>query len=506
VSFPYTGTGFPFGLAIAPDCTFALVANYSGDNIGRIDLITNKVTFHADICNPNGIAISPDGTFALVTSTSSRNITHVDLGTYEVVFTYGWTTEEGVSLGFKHPNGVSIAPDGTFAFVVNNTSNTVGRINLFTRTLTFPYSGFSGPNGIAISPDGTFALVACGSSHKVGRIDLVTDEVTFPYAGFNVPCGVSIAPDGTFALVANYTNNTVDRIDLVTHEVTPPFAGFSSPTCTAISPDGAFALAANYNGNSVGRIDGDIRAGFNTGAVWQGRWCSEMEHQWLPRNLWKEQWGGGFVHPPTPGTAADVRQAPTALAPRAEVPQAVPSSANARLSKRAVVCMAPGCKPRTFGFFTRRHTCTLCHSAVCTKCLTTANKHFSPWGGVGDGGFRHCHACQQLVDSPRWPIVDASRFADAVKAEADGIPLVVQTLAGDQHVVAGGSGWATATDLLRFVVSAVPALQALGGAEQLALMAGSVAVDPHFYTSEVRARMVRGEIPATVVVVVVSDG
>jgi hypothetical protein len=110
------------------------------------------------------------------------------------------------------------------------------------------------------------------------------------------------------------------------------------------------------------------------------------------------------------------------------------------------------------------------------------------------------------VDSPRWSTVDASRFADAVKAEAAGIPLVVQTLAGDRHVVAGGSGWATATDLLQFVVNAVPALQALGGAEQLALMAGSVAVDPHFYSSEIRGRMVRGELPAAVVVVVVDGG
>ena len=103
---------------------------------------------------------------------------------------------------------------------------------------------------------------------------------------------------------------------------------------------------------------------------------------------------------------------------------------------------------------------------------------------------------------PRWTTEEAVQFADAVKAEADCTPLVVRTLAGDRHEVAGGSGWATAVDLRRFVVKAVPALLTLGGPEQLMLMAGSVVVDPNYYTSEARAQMTRGELPAEVVVVV----
>jgi hypothetical protein len=106
------------------------------------------------------------------------------------------------------------------------------------------------------------------------------------------------------------------------------------------------------------------------------------------------------------------------------------------------------------------------------------------------------------VEAPRWTDSEALAFAAAVKTEADGtMPLVVRTLGGGRHEVAGGSGWATAVDLRQFVAKAAPAAWELGAAEQLTLMAGSAVVDPHFYTSEARAQMVRGELPAEIVVV-----
>ena len=53
------------------------------------------------------------------------------------------------------------------------------------RSATF--KGFSTPAGVAISPDASFALVANQSGHNVGRIDLRTGTVTFPYCGFKNP-------------------------------------------------------------------------------------------------------------------------------------------------------------------------------------------------------------------------------------------------------------------------------------------------------------------------------
>ena len=80
---------------------------------------------------------------------------------------------------------------------------------------------------MAIAPSGGFALVANGPDNNVGRIDLGTGAVTFPYTGFNYPHGVAIAPAGGFALVANAGGDNVSRIDLGTGAVTFPYTGFS---------------------------------------------------------------------------------------------------------------------------------------------------------------------------------------------------------------------------------------------------------------------------------------
>jgi hypothetical protein len=255
-----------------------------------------------------------------------------------------------------------------------------------------------------------------------------------------------------------------------------------------------FALVANYGGNNIGRIAGALRTDFNTGGLWQGKWLPDREYYSMLSKVWAAQWGDGFTHPsPGPAPANDVRIFPTALPTPTSIPEVSACIISTLRTKKVAVCMGSECKPRLFGVFVKRHVCKLCGSTVCGKCSRKLH-----------GGGNRCHACQRLVDSPRWSGAYAERFANAIKSEADCTPLVVRTLGGDRHVVAGGSGWATATDLLQFVVKAVPALRALGGPEQLALMAGSAVVDPQFYTSEVRAQIALGELPAEVVVVVLA--
>ena len=77
------------------------------------------------------------------------------------------------------------------------------------------------------------------------------------------------------------------------------------------------------------------------------------------------------------------------------------------------------------------------------------------------------------MEAPRWTDADALKVKDAVDNEADGrVQLVLRTLGGDRI---SGSLW----------VKVVPAAWKLGTAGQLTLLAGSVVVDPQFYTSKV---------------------
>ena len=248
----------------APSGGFALVANYDGNNVGRIDLGTGAVTFpYTGFSLPQGVAIAPSGGFAPDRPRHRRRHLslhrvlqpvrggdrplggvrpgrqrprqqrgpdrpgyrrrHLSVHRVQLPARGGDRPRGGVRPGHQHrrqqrgpdqprhrrrhlslhrvlpvllyPRGVAIAPSGGFALVANFDGN-VGRIDLGTGAVTFPYTGFS-PHGVAIAPSGGFALVANAGGDNVSRIDLGTGAVTFPYTGFSAPDGVAIAlPSG----------------------------------------------------------------------------------------------------------------------------------------------------------------------------------------------------------------------------------------------------------------------------------------------------------------------
>ena len=67
------------------------------------------------------------------------------------------------------------------------------------------------PTSVPSAPSEGFALVTNYGGNSVGRIDLDTGNITFPYTGVSNsalnPTGVAIAPSGEFALVADYGGN-----------------------------------------------------------------------------------------------------------------------------------------------------------------------------------------------------------------------------------------------------------------------------------------------------------
>jgi sugar lactone lactonase YvrE len=448
---------------------------------------------------PSAVAIAPNGTFALVANTGGNNVGRINLATNEVTFPYA---------GFDTPSGVALSPDCRFALVANTGKDNVGMIDLLTREVTFPHVGLSAPTGVAIAPDGTFALVthtATYCSDTLERIDLLTKKITLPCAGskcngdFSNPSAISIAPNGRFALTTNTGDNTVGRIDLVTNEVTFPYIGFDAPCGIAIAPNGKFALVTNKDSGIMSQISGDLQSGFN-GTHWLGQWVCAADELKHVESTWMQQWGSGFVHA-LPGIA-DARTTPVALPalPDGRVPRLAPGVLDAAAAKKSPACTVPGCPSRPFGLLVKRHHCTLCGTAVCSTCSKSHDDE------TGRNCWVRCRPCQRLVLLPRWSVQHAEVFAAAIRAEANSTPLVVRTLGGDRHVVAGGSGWATAVDLRQAVVGACPELGALGDYTQLVLMCGTDVVDPFFFTSETRARMARGELAAELIIAVCVSG
>ncbi len=185
--------------------------------------------------------------FAYVTNNSSNTVSVIDTATNIVVAT----------IPVDSPAGVAITPDGKHAYVANYKSNTVSVIDTATNTVVamIPVGGF----GVAITPDGQHAFVTDYTSTTVSVIDTATNTVmaVIPNVG---GFGVAITPDGQHAYVpnqniSNISNNTVSVIDTATNTVVgSPIPVGSNPIGVAITPDGKHAYVAN-GGGDVSVID-----------------------------------------------------------------------------------------------------------------------------------------------------------------------------------------------------------------------------------------------------------
>ncbi|MGH6839291.1 MAG: beta-propeller fold lactonase family protein [Methylocella sp.] len=166
-----------------------------------------------------------------------------------------------------------------FAYVTNESDNTVSVIDTATNKVvaTVPVAG--GVGSIAVAPDGKHAYVANFDSNTVSVIDTASNTVvaTVPIGcspASNTSCllnGVAVTPDGKYAYVANSTsirlpvipdgkhpdvmNNgkfsfpgpgTVSVIDTATNTVVgSPIPVGVDPRGVAITPDGTRAYVAN---------------------------------------------------------------------------------------------------------------------------------------------------------------------------------------------------------------------------------------------------------------------
>jgi YVTN family beta-propeller protein len=136
------------------------------------------------------------------------------------------------------PVGVAITPNGQFAYVTNNSSNSVSMINTATNTVVgSPIAVGTMPEGVAITPNGQFAYVANTGSVPPGEpgdtvsvINTATNLVISTITVGNHPFGIAITPDGKLAYVANDASNNVSVINTATNQlVGSPIQVGSSP-------------------------------------------------------------------------------------------------------------------------------------------------------------------------------------------------------------------------------------------------------------------------------------
>lgn len=297
------GTGVVFNepaeLRITSNGLYAYIVDYGASMIRKLEISTSQVTSiagntetgstngvgtNALFNQPYGLSLSLDDSYALIADRSNHVIRKLLLSTSEVttfagtMSSYGSTNGVGTNAQFSAPYGITISPDGSYAFVVDTNNRAIRTLILSTIAVTLFVGGSSGnsdgfgtnaqfdqPYCLGFANDGSFVIVTDSSSFVIRKIVVSTGEVTtiagsvpstddmhyyFPTdingigtsASFDTPRGVALFSDDSYALIASRWDNSIRKLVISTLEVSTLAGSTSSGTNNGVGTNAKFSL------------------------------------------------------------------------------------------------------------------------------------------------------------------------------------------------------------------------------------------------------------------------
>jgi DNA-binding beta-propeller fold protein YncE len=254
-------------VAITPDSNYALISNFAGQKVYRIDISdpTNPVlagtitlSFYAE-----DIAISPNGQFAVVSDGGfSNNLAFINLSSFSnySLYTIKSSNLYAQAVAIGNDNSTVIMPDYANSRII------YGRVNATFSGLVsennLPADG--NPINISISPDGTTVLTADFWGSSVGVFQITGPGIVVPgstpkITGFHeYPQSIAFSPDGKKAYVVcagspvtfswlqvNGPGNVTMGGERVTNLFSYSAAGYFGVDVLAVAPAGNYAIASS---------------------------------------------------------------------------------------------------------------------------------------------------------------------------------------------------------------------------------------------------------------------
>ncbi len=216
--------------------------------------------------DPLDMVVSPNGNYAYVANDASNSVSVVSTATNTVVDT--------VAVGLN-PTSIAISPNGDYAYVTNSGygAGTVSIIDTSTNTVTgtINIGANSEPNSVAISSSGSYAYVLSSGANSgpntLSVVDLSTNAVVTTInmgtATWSTD-SIILSSNGDYAYVATtaYLANDAYVIDTSTNAITDTLTSVSG---LAASPSGNNFYVSS--GNTVSVIDASTNAVLSTIAV-----------------------------------------------------------------------------------------------------------------------------------------------------------------------------------------------------------------------------------------------
>ncbi len=169
------------GVAFTPDGTLAFVGGVNGNNIYKLNALTDTLltttSFPASIgttATPGWITMKPDQSFGLLTNTDLVQHAIWSMSTTPTFLS------SVIDFNLVFFSQLVAARDNTFAYSADTNNGTISRYNVTTTTPMFPTSIAVGnnPQGIWISSDGTVGIATSSTTALFSRIDNINTTPT----------------------------------------------------------------------------------------------------------------------------------------------------------------------------------------------------------------------------------------------------------------------------------------------------------------------------------------
>ena len=225
-----------FDVAVAPDDSLAVVANKFEGTASIIDLTAGTKLMDLEVPNrPVAVEISPDSRRAYVASVSGTNRVHfIDLDGSASRVTSSLII--GQPRGSRNFNGLALSPDGSVLAVCERFNDRVRLIDTTSETTSALVFVGDSPSAMVFSPDGSRVYVANTSSDDVHFVNVAGGFVESVVTDIHFPIGIQVDSTDSYLYVINSNSpRGVHIVEIASASVVGYIPLNISPTAFAFS-------------------------------------------------------------------------------------------------------------------------------------------------------------------------------------------------------------------------------------------------------------------------------